>query len=116
MFKKACIYYNRPEGCWKGEECKFLHGAPIENDSRRLKEVCKYFKEGRCSFGANCRMSHNLENDITLNSTFFDAQSSQFCNRTGNFSVNNCFPKAAFCSVIGTEKKNTQEETYLKSL
>eukprot|EP00438_Fugacium_kawagutii_P002577 Skav219265 [mRNA] locus=scaffold1380:77928:89294:- [translate_table: standard] len=73
-----CRYFGTPQGCSKGAECRFAHGAeelPAGSaaSAQALEEVqqpaapafktvlCKYFEQGHCSRGDECTYAHGIE-------------------------------------------------------
>lgn len=74
-----CLHYTR-EACGRGNFCQFVHegdllqhqtprvlpnlhqpnlGRPAEENNAQARKPCRYFAQGRCYKGAQCRFSHD---------------------------------------------------------
>ena len=54
----------------KGDKCPRRHEIPEK--PLQTSRVCSFFREGKCTFGKTCRMSHAPESTNAENETSLD--------------------------------------------
>lgn len=74
--KQPCRFFNTSKGCRYGAACRFSHAAcdlPQITTNRPVEpatsgQVCRYFAQGNCKRGNECRYTHNNPSSITPSS------------------------------------------------
>lgn len=52
--KRPCRFFNRDDGCKKGDACEFSHEVVV----KKYVPTCRFFAKGACNKGDACEFRH----------------------------------------------------------